>query len=104
MIRIDLAVITKEVMSLCLQVMNYGSEFEIMVSGPGVSVCNSSHDAITWRAESRTHLPNQTEVSLLLSSRRRGKGDSELRTKGGRRKKKPYVPLYTQSNYITIAS
>ena len=36
---------------------------------------------------------------------RRGKGDSELRTKGVRRKKKPYVgPLYTQSNYVTIAS
>src|SRR3954466_3049353 len=34
-----------------------------IMSGPGVSVCNSSHDAITWRAENRTHLSKQTRPS-----------------------------------------
>ena len=33
------------------------------VSGPGVSICNSGHNAITWRAESRTHLSKQTSPS-----------------------------------------
>src|ERR1041385_1905078 len=33
------------------------------LSGPGVSVCNSSHDTITWRAENRTHLSKQTRPS-----------------------------------------
>ena len=26
-----------------------------VMSRPGVSICNSCHDAITWRAENRTH-------------------------------------------------
>src|SRR4051794_6401409 len=34
-----------------------------MMSGPGVCVCNSSHNSITWRAESRTHLSKQTRPS-----------------------------------------
>src|ERR1041385_6028585 len=34
------------------------------MSGPGVCVCNSSHDAITWRPESRTHLSKQTRPSI----------------------------------------
>src|SRR3954464_4555277 len=33
------------------------------LSGPGVCVCNSSHNSITWRAESRTHLSKQTRPS-----------------------------------------
>src|SRR3954468_19040700 len=50
-----------------------------------------------------TRCAKQTEVSLVLSSCRRGKVESGLRTMKVRRKKKPYVvPLYTQNNYITI--
>src|SRR3954470_12021864 len=65
----------------------------------------TGHNFPTARRKQTTRCSNQTEVSLVLSSCKRGKGDSELRTKGVRRKKKPYiVPLYTQSNYITIAS
>ena len=61
------------------------------------------HNFPTATRKQSTRCANQTEMSLVLSSRRKGKGDSELRTKGVRRKKKPYVvPLYTQSNYITI--
>src|ERR1044072_5240906 len=37
------------------------------MSGPGVSVCNSSHDAITWRAKNRTHLSKQTRPSTERS-------------------------------------
>src|SRR3954465_9249246 len=37
------------------------------LSGPGVSVCNSSHDAITWRAENRTHLSKKTGPSTQRS-------------------------------------
>src|SRR3954470_9213201 len=37
------------------------------VSGPGVCVCNSSHNAIIWRAESRTHLSRQTRPSTKYS-------------------------------------
>ena len=40
-IRIDLAVIIEEVMSPCLQGMNYGSEFKIM--GRIVSSCGRSY-------------------------------------------------------------
>src|SRR3954462_15081006 len=65
----------------------------------------TGHNFTTARRKQTTRCDNQTEVSLVLSSRRRGKGDSELRTKGVRIRKKPYViPLYTQSNYVTIAS
>src|SRR4051812_39510132 len=35
----------------------------ILLSGPGVCVCNSNHNSITWRAESRTHLSKQTRPS-----------------------------------------
>src|SRR4051812_38976912 len=35
--------------------------------GPEVSICNSSHDAITWRAENRTHLSKQTRPSTERS-------------------------------------
>src|SRR3954465_8898331 len=42
-------------------------------------------------------------MSLVLSSHRKDEGDSELRSMTVRRKMKSYVvPLYTQSNYITI--
>ena len=42
-------------------------------------------------------------MSLVLPSRRKDEGDSELKIDEGKDKKKPYVvPLYTQSNYITI--
>src|SRR4051812_42849799 len=33
------------------------------LSGPGLCVCNSSHNSITWRAESRTQLSKQTRPS-----------------------------------------
>src|SRR3954471_1334620 len=66
---------------------------------------SDNHNNPTATRRETTRCSNQTEVSLVLSSRKRGKGDSELRSKGVRRKKKPYVvPLYTQSNYLTIAN
>src|SRR3954462_9923323 len=37
------------------------------VSGPGVCICNSNHNSITWRAESRTHLSKQTRPSTKHS-------------------------------------
>src|SRR3954471_10973975 len=43
------------------------SRFRVSLSGPGVSVCNSSHDAITWRAENRTHLSKKTRPSTERS-------------------------------------
>src|SRR3954470_3989658 len=63
----------------------------------------TGHNFPTATRKQTTRCANQTEVILVLSSRRRDKGDSKLRSKGVRRKKKPYVvPLYNQSNYITI--
>src|SRR4051812_11349905 len=38
-------------------------EEEDHLSGPGVCICNSNHNSITWRAESRTHLSKQTRPS-----------------------------------------
>src|SRR4051812_37569926 len=38
-------------------------QFPPALSGPGVCVCNSNHNSITWRAESRTHLSKQTRPS-----------------------------------------
>src|SRR3954463_12833875 len=42
-------------------------ETHLPLSGPGVSVCNSNHDAITWRVESRIHLSRQTRPSTERS-------------------------------------
>src|SRR3954468_19043236 len=42
-------------------------KYKVVMSGPGVCVCNSSHDAIIWRAESRTHLSKQTRPSTKHS-------------------------------------
>ena len=39
----------------------------LVMSGPGVCICNSSHDAIIWRAESRTHLSKKTRPSTKHS-------------------------------------
>src|SRR3954466_11641638 len=33
------------------------------LSGPRICVCNYSHNSITWRAESRTHLSKKTRPS-----------------------------------------
>src|SRR3954470_10685613 len=48
-----------------------------------------NHNDPTAIRRQTTRCSSQTEVSLVLSSHRRGKGDSKLRSKGVRRKKKP---------------
>src|ERR1041385_2338470 len=39
------------------------SESGRYMSGPGVCVCNSSHNSTIWRAESHTHLSKKTRPS-----------------------------------------
>src|SRR3954464_15280866 len=41
----------------------------IHMSGPGICVCNSSHNSIIWRAESRTHFSKQTRPSAEHSQK-----------------------------------
>src|SRR3954469_2609263 len=57
------------------------------------------HDNPTAIRRQSTRCSNQTEVSLVLSSRRKGKGDSELRSMRVRRKRSltlfPYIPRVT---------
>src|ERR1041385_4561836 len=49
---------------ICMETSRSGTVPHIgPLSGPGICVCNSSHDAIIWRAESRTHLSKQTRPS-----------------------------------------
>src|SRR3954469_19261924 len=42
---------------------NPGSRHINGLSGSGICVCNSSHNSITWRAESHTHLSKKTRPS-----------------------------------------
>src|SRR3954470_24432640 len=58
-----------------------------------------NHNNPTATRRQATRCSSQTEVSLVLSSHRRGKGDSELRLKWVRRKRSltlfPYIPKVT---------
>src|SRR3954471_336354 len=42
--------------------LSTGKDYTLL-SGPGICVCNSSHNSITWRAERRTHLSKKTRPS-----------------------------------------
>src|SRR4051812_4583922 len=49
---------------------------EVKLSRPGVCVCNSCHNSIIWRAESRTHLSKHTRPSTEHSQKARMCGAS----------------------------
>src|SRR3954468_20322162 len=61
-----------------------------------------NHKNPTATRRQSTRCSSQTKMSLVLSSRRKDKGDPELRSMKVRRKRSPTLLPYTQSNYITI--
>src|SRR3954468_1809433 len=61
-----------------------------------------NHNCPTAIRKQTTRCSSQTWMSLVLSSRRKDKGDPELRSMRIRRKRSLTLFPYTQSNYITI--